>query len=127
MNTIVSFELAKLLKEKGFKQKEMPSFLLVDISNTNIFPTYHGKTNIGDLLGYYIPNKTVNAPTIADVVMWLHEKHGIWIWVERYSTLFRPYAEEIGDKMFGKWEGHKFNSPTEAYAAAILYTLTNLI
>lgn len=66
-------------------------------------------------------------PTFTEVVMWLYEKHGIWISVERYSTLFRPYAEEIGDERFGKWEGHKYNSPTEAYEAGIKYVLTNLI
>lgn len=41
---------------------------------------------------------------IMQVIMWLYEKHGIWIWVERFSNLFRPYAEEIGDERFGKWE-----------------------
>lgn len=127
MNTPVNYKLAKLLKEKGFEQKERPSYLLVDFSQTNVLKTNPENISIGDLIGYYVPNKTVNAPTIAEVVMWLYEKHGIWIYAERYSTLFRCYAEEIGDERFGKWEGHKYESPTEAYEAAIQYTLTKLI
>lgn len=101
MNTVVSFDLANLLKEKGYP------FELITVGEIKEVP--------------------LNIPTVADVVMWLYEKHGVWIWVERYSTLFRPYAEETGDKIFGKWEGHKFDSPTEAYSGAINYTLKNLI
>jgi hypothetical protein len=41
--------------------------------------------------------------------------------------MFRPYAEELGDERFGKWEGYKYNSPTEAYEAAIEHTLNELI
>lgn len=116
MNTPVNFELAKLLKEKDFSTSKECA-IYKDNTLIEIPKVYH----------LIIYDNCIKAPTIADVVMWLHEKHGIWIWVERYSTLFRPYAEEIGDEMFGKWEGHKFNSPTEAYAAAILYTLNSLI
>ena len=101
MNTPISFPSAELLKEKGYP------FDFITIGDVEEVP--------------------LNIPTISDVVMWLYEKHGIWVWVERFSTLFRPYAEEIGDERFGKWEGHKYNSPTEAYEAAILYTLNNLI
>lgn len=118
MNTPVNFELAKLLKEKGFDipctqlyfDGELKELTLQKVSYDNTLSSR-----------YYI------APTIAEVVMWLYEKHEIWIWVERYSTLFRPYAEEIGDERFGKWEGHKYNSPTEAYEAAIKYVLKNLV
>lgn len=119
MNTTVSFELAKLLKEKGFDEE---CRLFVEDGDEGPLPfnclnTIHRNS----LHPYY------SAPTIAEVVMWLYEKHGVWIWVERHSTLFRPYAEEIGNERFGKWEGHKYSSPTEAYEAAILYTLNNLI
>lgn len=58
--------------------------------------------------------------------MWLYETYNIWVWVERYSTLFRPYAEEIGNERFGKWEGHKFDTLTEAYEVAIIYILNKI-
>ena len=134
MNTPVSYELAKLLKEKGFDipvrnyylQKEKGEYL-----HEGFEDDYWGDNRIvnwnKDVVGIKPFQGFVSAPTVSDVVMWLYEKHEIWIWVERYSTLFRPYAEEIGDERFGKWEGHKYNSPTEAYEAVIDYTLKNFM
>lgn len=59
---------------------------------------------------------------------WLRVNHGISIYILPYSTLFRPYSEELIDKdRFGKWEGHKYSSPQEAYSAAFDYVLTKLI
>lgn len=142
MNTPVSFEIAKLAKDKGFSEltewfyyptaynkNGMPR-LIADGSNDDINSTYYDGDSEGMTLN--LDNHNFNkdfysAPTIAEVIMWLYEKYGIWIWVERYSTLFRPYAEEIGNERFSKWEGYKYKSPTEAYEAAIEYTLNNLI
>jgi hypothetical protein len=69
--------------------------------------------------------------TIADVVMMLYEKHGIWIWVKPY----KDHAADNNDPYFFQmnvWKkgitiSKEFNSPTEAYEAAIEYTLNNLI
>ena len=73
MNTSVSFPIAKLLKEKWFHQHHEFS---------------KGYTKNGDLFhqGYGDLNKTQDyfqAPTIAEVVMWLYEKYGIWISVTK--------------------------------------------
>ncbi len=94
MNTPVNFELAKLLKEKGY-----------DLSTEGFYPKPKCKLFGIDEHGRYYPivNKTqssfhgkplvyfhgkavvlkeenyYNAPTISEVVMWLYEKHGIWI------------------------------------------------
>ena len=116
MNKEVNFELAKLLKEKGFPQL-----------NTGL---YYTKDKEHCLVGWGFNDRTeesfaqYSAPTIAEVVMWLYEKHGIWIYVsgpdkngwvihwqglESYPTLMYP------------------SSPTEAYEFAIEYTLKNLI
>lgn len=140
MNKIVNYEISKLLKEKGF---DVPTNMYYEhaltsqIDNETLdysgsFGWKKGETNLRS--GYFINNQDnidltnkswyiCSAPTISEVVMWLYEKHDIWIWVKRYSTLFRPYAEELGDERFGKWEGHKYDTPTEAYEKAIEFIL----
>ena len=63
---------------------------------------------------------------ISDVVMWLYEKHGVWIMVKRvdYKTLVRwdIYVNNnyVQQNLMG------YNSITEAYKAAITYVLNNL-
>ncbi len=110
-----SFEVSKLLKEKGFNARcsrlyDEDSDELKIGFNTNSF------------------NKRISAPAHALAIEWLRVNFGIWIYVLPYSTLFRPYAEELVDlDRFGKWEGHKYNSPQEATEAALLYTLQNFI
>lgn len=113
MNKEVSFPIAQLLKEKGFDEHTESWY---DKDGDGVYKDGEGSYKF-HLVG------ECYAPTIAEVVMWLYEKHGIWIWVEKYSTLFRPYAEEDGNERFGKWEGHKYTTPTEAYSSAIEYTL----
>jgi hypothetical protein len=79
-------------------------------------------------------------PTIAEVVMWLYEKHGIWVSVHEENC--RGYVgfdfnivfvgdheitvtqQEIQYKLLGETV---FNSPTEAYEAGIEYVLNNLL
>lgn len=66
---------------------------------------------------------------ISDVVMWLYEKHGIWAEV-RHNLMTEQFLFEI---IKNEGETHHnneellFNSPTEAYEAAIEYCLTKLI
>lgn len=140
MNTPVKFEIAKLLKEKGY-----------DLSTEGFYPKPKCKLFAIDEHGRYYPivNKTqssfdgkalvyfhgkavvlkeenyYNAPTIAEVVMWLYEKHGIWIGVEASDDFtmfcFRVRKKEVSRLSFD------YNSPTEAYEAAIEYTLNNLL
>lgn len=119
MNTPVSFELAKLLKEKGFDEQNLTIYqdgevllLRSTISNSQ-----------------FMTSRNYTAPTIAEVVMWLYEKHGVWISVLQMLnngvtvTWYASYYEQgVGEDI----EVY-YNSPTEAYEAAILYTLTKLI
>ena len=66
---------------------------------------------------------------ISDVVMWLYEKHGIWISVhyhksKRFSvTICDECDNSLSDGLFGDL----YNSPTEAYEAAIKYCLEKII
>ena len=114
MHTTVSFELAKLLKEKG-----------INIWSEYRYTDFNGIERLEKEASEIFPY----APTIAEVVMLLYEKHGIWIvaWKnpdnpsQFYFEIDTP-VKRIGDLSLGL-----FNSPTEAYEAAIEYTLNNLI
>lgn len=127
LNKAVSFSTAKLLKEKGFDNESAHYYnekgeALFDVDFPSLQPT---KPDI-----YY------DNPTISEVVMWLYEKHGIWVNVnvtrygkfwcniimkESCKDLKNPFTWEFTNQL------NDFNSPTEAYEAAIEYTLNNLI
>ena len=116
MNTIVSFEIAKLLKEKGFKNTHCRCFYRNDVL---VWINLHNVSS----------DSTYLAPTIADVVMWLYEKHKIYIWVagnkrannKKYFDYYFSISK-LNDK-----SSNFFNSPTEAYEKAIEYYLNKLI
>ena len=126
MNTPVSFEIAKLLKEKGF--------------NEEVKPFYNGLKNneliISDIIGTSnnLPD-WYPAPTIAEVVMWLYEKHNIWIYVDShefgkwcYNYKFnRPHKLSSKITENGQFGLDDYNTPTEAYENAIKFVLENLI
>ena len=133
MNTPVSFELAKLLKEKGFDEY---CKLCVEEGDERPLPF-----NAGNILHKNSLHPYYSTPTIAEVVMWLYEKHGIWIGVDCdcYGILWYANLSVASEK---NWDNihlrheiisaskkfpNEHNSPTEAYEAAILYTLNNLI
>lgn len=106
MNTPVSFEIKQLLYDKGWRYE-----LGVDETGYRVEHSLaEQRWNEGDLTYVDI--------TIAEIVMWLYEKHDIWISVNSIddSTIFRHCFSNID-----------FNSPTEAYEVAIVYTLNNLI
>lgn len=121
MNISVKFPIAELLKEKGFICRESNGFWMdsLSYSKKDYNPiTYQDKDNIA---------------TIAEVVMWLYEKHGIWVEVGYglhpsgfyfgISTI-NPH-QYLNQKLIS--DIPPFNSPTECYEAAIEYTLNNLI
>ena len=68
MNTIVNFEIATLLKQKKFSNK----IFIENYYNSSgkLFRDMKAHTFDSDV--------HIQAPTIADVVMWIYEKHGIW-------------------------------------------------
>lgn len=105
MNKEVNIEIVKLLKEKGFD-----------------FPR---KASQNDYQG--------EKPTIVEVVMWLYEKHNIWVKTDVISInqvikFYSSYYEIRNGftHMPIQLDGN-FNSPSEAYSKAILHTLKNLI
>jgi hypothetical protein len=113
MNKPVKYTIAKLLKEKWFKEKCKEYFT-------------DGTLSISDepkevFMEAVKHNKVISclAPTIADVVMWLYEKYGIWISpTHQHNQFFWG---------FGSYQTQEFKTPTEAYEAAIEYALNKLI
>lgn len=122
MITPISFELAKLLKEKGW--------------DTNTYSNCWVKTLDGEIIHNKdrknIPEHDrcetyLMQPTIAEVVMWLYEKHGIWISAipDIKNEFWKPILmERDKDDIYDEFA---FKSPTGAYEAAIEHTLNNLI
>jgi len=118
MNTPVSFELAKLLKEKGFDGNYFHYWNMVNHS---------GEWKVDTSIWEYTDNY-IEAPTIAEVVMWLYEKHEYWCYVYTNGKIWHPCIQhKFGDMAVLSGKIGESNSPTEAYEAAIEYTLNNLI
>lgn len=119
MNTHVDFEIAKLLKEKGF---DMPVRYNYDLT---------GELHNVGLQNHNEHSLKISAPTIAEVVVWLYDKHNIWIVVSYEVDIETNKTEwfwiSIRDGEEIAYQYKAFKSPTEAYEAGIEYTLNNLI
>ena len=125
MNTPVSFELAKLLKEKGFNGicKNIYAYGRENQTIENLSELDNNNDR-----GYWL------APTIAEVVMWIHKEKGLWINVIYMGfELKYSWSIDIITTSGSNWDSYGeeddvyYNSPTEAYEAAIEHTLKNLI
>lgn len=120
MNTPVSFPIAKLLKEKEYKDKNMLG--TVRLSEPEYYDPNGIIHNIKDIFEEkdYEIEDCFNAPTIVEVIMWLYEKYAIWI-----EVYYDDGKKEFYTVLNG--EEYKYNSPTEAYETTIKYVLENLI
>lgn len=135
MNSLVNYRLAKLLKEKGFDE---PCRYVYDTWN-NI------KDWLEDGEGEHRnshKNRSVyySAPTIAKVVMWLYERHKIWISVpppyyEEGKYLFCWLVQVLNDPTVEQncWVSftetdniNGFETPEKAYESGVEYVLLNL-
>ena len=147
MNTLVSFELARLLKEKGFDLPAQKYYEYALKSKKHKEDGYSGpfgweKGELNLQKGYFVNNNKISdftskmwymcsAPTIADVVMWFYEKYKIWISVEWENHEFRCILYDANpltsryNNVYSILSG--FHSPTKSYEAAIEYCLTKII
>ena len=123
----VSFETARLLKEKGFDGK-LP-FIYVDTEKSD------REVHLTDTLCNYNDGHikdVISAPTLQMAMKWLREVHEIFI-RPNISFLYpiRYYCEIFcyGDNLKTQQDvtTENFESPEEACEAAIKYCLENLI
>lgn len=139
--TYCSFEVSKLLKEKGFgvicncMWTGEYDYTIFNKTDSNYVTKFHNglKYECASLFNWneiisQTSTEYFNAPTYTLAIEWLRVNFGIWIYVEIAScNTFRPKAYELEGNKFGVWEGYKYPTPQEATEAALLYCLTNLI
>lgn len=117
----VSFEVAKLLKEKGFDE---PCFYYYKDKVLMFSPFLKGRNSY--------QTDTYSAPTHQMAISWLREVYGLHIWVEYSRFDFNkehPYLWNIVEtKIDGDyWEGTYNKFPENAVESALNYALENLI
>jgi hypothetical protein len=137
MNKSVNFEIAKLLKDKGFDIPTQDCYNLNGLLFSNGWCEYIADDcEFDGLINHKkLKEKDVLAPTIAEVVMWLYESHGIWIYADshEFGKWCYYYRQNVPSDLSpsitkgGRYSRDDYNSPTEAYEAAITYCLENLI
>lgn len=125
----VSYEIAKLLKEKGFKQTNKIG-IFVTKAVYKISPDSNSKHDV--IYCYsdrtYNKNKYIAAPTHQMVLKWLREVHNLWCeitpegnhtWcVDAYSLIHKQFVP--GSIV------HRIKSYEEATETIIKYCLENL-
>ena len=131
----VSFETAKLLKEKGFDEKCMSYYGHGEFHLGN--PKYmRSNTDRDGVACNGVPYDAYNAPTIQMAVKWLREKHNQNITVKAHNNVARAktiYYAEVQNLSEPAEKGFCVNGCTfkdtyeEAVEYAIRYCLENLI
>lgn len=137
----VSFEIAKLFKEKGFDGECRMIYRKHDMQKI-----YH-TPNPNDLLGFTTNREKLEkhskkqhcdyilCPTHQMALKWLREMHGIYITAEPdindkhyfYPVVYTMTEETWEQQYFNELEEEYCKSPEEAVEAALNYALENLI
>lgn len=143
----VSYPIAKLLQEKGISIRSeffyTENFGLCSLNEDGefLYIYCHPETNKFEV--FYDCNGTFEegvrhfAPTVGEVVDWIYENHGVWIYCDE---TFRPYIIVNGQNVIYHGELNRlkafnggfitvytWDSPYETYQAAFEYFLNNLI
>ena len=127
----VSFEIAKKLKEKGFREECLSYYNKIGRLAKNGFTAEDGKyleyDNFYACQNHF--NALYDAPTIAQVLKWLREVHKIHILIEYVFSEDTEYSCEV--QLIGSYERYWPNGVFETYEqsaiAGIEYALDNLI
>lgn len=123
----VSFEVAKLLKEKGFNE---PCDNYYDQSSDE-----PQQLTLDEM--YYSYDEFTKAPTHQMAMAWLREVYNVFIYVEPFITTnglqgYKPYCTKIGGEFMWinplrKYSNTSSDTYYEAVEAALKYSLENLI
>jgi len=120
----ISFEIAKLLKEKGFDE---PFYFFYRTDDRMIHHVVKAKPLIYDNT---IDDEVISAPTLQLVMKWLREVHDTFITIDR-SIIANGYvySHEIYNGGIAKYAqyGRTYSTYEEACEVAIKYCLENLI
>ena len=108
----VSFEVAKLLKEKGFAEPLVNYY-------------YTAK---GERVGYLMPEEQYLCPTHQMAMKWLREEKGVYIEIRRSinTFLFGAIIKKYNEDNFHQIP-RNLNSYEQAVEAALKYVLENLL
>lgn len=128
----VSFETAKLLKEKGFDEY-CKSVYHVGLVCSVASLGYHDNEGYGEVIdekqnsdfGKY--DNAISAPTLQMAMRWLREVHNIAIeteWEHLWYAYIKPMTSKPFEEDLYQCESSKYE---EACEAAIRYCLENLI
>jgi hypothetical protein len=120
MKNPVNIKISKALKEKGFDERT-PSVWICAL----------GESRLREIdLSLELTDNEYNAPTIADVIMWLYEKHEMWIhvcyMVDTKNWWWDCYKYKKENGLLnppGFSNGFNHQSPMEAYETAIFHIL----
>ena len=119
----VSFEVAKLLKEKGFNE---PTWTRYEDNDEVIFGDKYNWNNS--------PMGQISAPTHQMAMKWLREVHNIFIVIEPHMYDYineknSSYVTSLwqGDNYYENITSKDYPAYEEAVEAAIKYSLENLI
>ncbi len=128
MTQPVSWTIAILLREKGFDEKcELGWYL----PHPEIAKQNNVEPNTWQLLPMHPLLNQRKAPTIAEVIMWVYEKHNIWVSIEQFNTdVFHFSTRHTKSEYYSVCpSGHRQDYPTpqKAGEAGIKYVLENLI
>lgn len=152
MEDFVTFEIAKILKEKGFREKCLLYYESTGGFYSNSIDTYdrpNQELDYSDFLKCFNEGNSIgliDAPTISQVLKWLREEKKIFVTInigycyesDEIPFPTNPKMEPIlKGYYYGTWEldnlndknGHSeyFETPELAALAGIKYILNNLI
>lgn len=124
----VSFEIAKLLKEKGFcENTEHEIWYVIKQFSTG----YHWNSctyKIGNTTREYNDDCCIPMPTLQMAIKWLRKVHNIHIWAEPNHDKEGLYNAHVKVGWWSNnWAGIGYNTHEKASEEAIKYCLENLI
>ena len=130
MNTLVNFEMAKKLKERGYDNDDCRMIYYGDFEDEDEIEDEIIKPSDRDTRYSDAGEFEYLAPTISDVVMWIYNTYNIWISVNMFDYNNKVIFEYVLLKNNINTVDYInknaiYNSPTEAYLVAIDYILNN--